>query len=125
MNVVDSSAWMEYFIDGPNAAFFGGAIEDVSALLVPTICIYEVFKKVLNDLGESEAFGVVSQMKLGRVVDIDEDVALSAARISIANKLPMADSLILAVAQSAKATLWTQDEHFKGISGVKYRPKKK
>jgi toxin FitB len=125
MNVVDSSAWMEYFIDGPNASYFSGAIEKLSDLLVPTICIYEVFKKVLNEQGEAEAFGAVSQMKLGRVVDVDEEIALSAARISIAHKLPMADSLILAVAQGAKAMLWTQDEHFKGISGVKYRPTRK
>lgn len=125
MNVVDSSAWMEYFIDGPNASYFSDTIENVADLLVPTICIYEVFKKVLNEQGEAEAFGAISQMKLGRVVDIDEDGALSAARLSIAHKLPMADSMILAVAQSSRATLWTQDDHFNGISGVKYRPKKK
>ena len=125
MNVVDSSAWMEYFIDGPNAPYFSGAIEGIGDLLVPTICIYEVFKKVLNDQGEAEAFRAISQMKLGKVVDVDEELALSAARISIAHKLPMADSMILAVAQGSKATLWTQDEHFKGISWVKYRSKKK
>jgi len=125
VNVVDSSAWMEYFIDGPNASYFSGAIEKIEDLLVPAICIYEVFKKALNNQSEAEAFAAISQMKLGTVVDVDEELALSAARISIAHKLPMADSMILAVAQASKATLWTQDEHFKSISGVKYRPKKK
>ena len=125
MNVVDASAWMEYFIDGPNATYFSGPIEKIADLLVPTICMYEVFRQVLHDQGDAEAIGAISQMKLGRVVDVDEDMALSAARISITHKLPMADSLILAAAQGAKATLWTQDEHFKGISGVRYRPKRK
>ncbi len=122
MNVVDSSAWMEYFIDGPNASYFSEVIEKVTDLLVPTICIYEVFKKVSKDRGEAAAFDAISQMKLGKVIDLDEDTALIAARISIAHKLPMADSMILAVARASQATLWTQDDDFSGISGVRYRP---
>lgn len=124
MNVVDSSAWLEYFIDGPNADFFSSPIEDVKNLIVPTVSLYEVFKKVLAEKDEAEAFKTIAQMKQGHVVDLDEDTALSAARISIENKIPMADSIILATAKSHKATLWTQDEHFKEMTGVKFRQKK-
>ncbi len=124
MNVVDSSAWLEYFIDGPNADFFSSPIEDVKNLIVPTVSLYEVFKKVLAEKDEAEAFKTIAQMKQGHVVDFDEDTALSAARISIENKIPMADSIILATAKSHKATLWTQDEHFKEMTGVKFRQKK-
>jgi predicted nucleic acid-binding protein len=124
MNVVDSSAWLEYFIDGPNADFFSAPIEDIKDLVVPTISLYEVFKKVVAEKDEAEAFKTIAQMKQGHVVDLDEDTALSAARISIEKGVPMADSIILATAQLHKATLWTQDEHFREMTGVKFRPKK-
>ena len=123
MNVVDSSAWLEYFTDGPNAGFFSHAIEDIKLLIVPTISLYEVFQKVLSDRGEAEAFKAIAQMKQGRVVDLDEDTALGAARVSIDYKIPMADSIILATAKFHKATLWTQDEHFNGMADVEYRGK--
>ena len=124
MNVVDSSAWLEYFTDGPNATFFASPIEDFKTLIVPTISLYEVFKKVLSERGEVEAFKAIAQMKQGRVVDLDEDVALSAAHISIDCKMPMADSIIMATARSHKAKLWTQDEHFNGMAGVAFFKKK-
>ncbi len=124
MNVVDSSAWLEYFVDGPNADFFSEPIEDIKNLVVPTISLYEVFKKVLAETGEAEAFRALAQMKMGRVVDLDEEIALSAARISIENRMPMADSIIMATARFHKAILWTQDEHFREMSGVKFRQKK-
>ena len=50
-----------------------------------------------------------------------EDVALSAALISVKRKLPMADSLIFATAQAHGAVLWTQDDDFEGLPGVNYR----
>jgi len=124
VNVVDSSAWLEYFVDGPNAGFFAPAIEDTGKLLVPAVCLYEVFKKVLAEKGEPAAFDVAAQMKQGRIVDLDEDAAINAVRISLENKIPMADSIVLAAAMAHKATLWTQDEHFKGMPGVKFCRKK-
>jgi hypothetical protein len=48
VNVVDSSGWLEYFADGPNAGFFAAAIEKPVDLVVPTISIYEVFTRVLQ-----------------------------------------------------------------------------
>jgi predicted nucleic acid-binding protein len=124
MNLVDSSAWLEYFADGPNAAFFAAAVEDPEKLVVPTICLLEVFKRVLQQRGESDALSVVTQMQQGRVVELDAALAVSAARLSCELKLPLADSVILATARAHKATIWTQDADFEGLAGVKYRAKR-
>ena len=122
MNVVDPSAWLEYFADGPNAAFFAAAIAATEKLVVPTLSLYEVFKRVLQQRTEDDAMMAIATMQQGTVVALDAGIALSAARISIDCKLPMADSLMLATARTFQATLWTQDEHFKGLPGVKYHP---
>ena len=124
MNIVDSSGWLEYFAEGSNADFFAPAIEDTMNLLVPVICIYEVFKKLLVQSGVNEAQVHVSDMKQGKIIEIDESLALSAAKLSADLKLPMADSLILATTRANNAVLWTQDEHFKDLDGVKYIEKK-
>ncbi len=124
MNIVDSSGWLEYFADGDNADFFAPAIEDTKNLLVPVICIYEVFKRIRQQSGVNEAQQHIGDMKLGTVIDINESIALSAAKISHDLKLPMADSLILASARANNAILWTQDEHFKDIEGVKFIEKR-
>ena len=125
MNVVDSCAWLEYFADGANAAFFARAVENTEKLLVPTLSLYEVFKRVLQQRSESDALRVVAVMQQGTIVELDGRIALSAARISIAHKLPMADSVMLATARAFGATLWTQDDDFKGLGGVQYRAAKK
>jgi len=124
MNVVDSSGWLEYFADGDNADFFAPAIEDTKNLLVPVICIYEVFKRIRQQSGITEAQRHIGDIKLGKIIELDESLALSAAKISSDLKLPMADSFILATARANNATLWTQDEHFKILDGVKYIEKK-
>jgi len=124
MNLVDSSGWLEYFADGDNADFFAPAIEDTENLLVPVICIYEVFKRIRQQKGINDAQQHIGDMKLGTVIEIDESLALSAAKISHGLKLPMADSLILASARANNAILWTQDEHFNGLDGVKFIEKK-
>ena len=120
MNVVDSSGWLEYFADGPNADYFAPAVENTVDLVVPTVSIYEVFKRVLQQRDEGEALQAVAVMQQGRVVDLDTDIALSAANLSVGQKLPMADSVILATARAHDATLWTQDADFKDIEGVEY-----
>lgn len=124
MNVVDSSGWVEYFTNGKNAEFFIASIQDVENLLVPTICIYEAFKRFLTDLGEENALQAVGIMSYGREVALDRRIAIDAAQISLDLKLAMADSIILATARTHAATLWTQDAHFKSIKGVKYIEKK-
>ena len=124
MNVVDSSAWLEYFANGPNAPFFAEAIEDTGRLVVPTLVLYEVFKRVLQQTGESKALHVIATMQQGTVVDLNSTLALSAAKISIEHRMPMADSVIFATARSYDATLWTQDEDFKELDGVRYQKKR-
>ena len=123
LNVVDSSGWLEYFADGKNAASFAPAIEDTTQLLVPVICIYEVFKQVLQQRGLSAAHAAIADMHSGQVIELDVSLAVSAAKLSAEMKLPMADSLILATARAQGAQVWTQDEHFNGLEGVKYIPK--
>lgn len=124
MNVVDSSGWLEYFADGANAAFFAPPIEDTHHLLVPVICIYEVFKRIMIQSGSSVAQTSIGDMIAGQVIDIDASLAMSAAQLSVEQKLPMADSLILAVTRAHHAVLWTQDEHFKDVAGVQYIEKR-
>jgi predicted nucleic acid-binding protein len=121
MNVVDSSAWLEYFANGPNAGFFAPAIEKTSELIVPSLTLYEVFKRVLQQRDEGAALQAVAVMQQGTVVDLDAPLALVAARLSTELRLPMADSVILATVQSQAAVLWTQDADFKGMPGVEYR----
>ena len=124
MNVIDSSGWLEYFIGGKNASFFAKAIEETANVIVPTISIYEVFKRTLAEKNRDDALEAIAMMYEGKIVDLDREIALMAAEISFELKLPMADSLILATARANNATLWTQDEHFKDLEGVKYREKK-
>jgi len=123
MNVVDSSGWLEYFANGPNADFFAPAIEDIGSLIVPSISIFEVFKRVLQQRGESDALQAAAVMQQGRVVSLDVTMALEAAKVSSDYKLPLADSIILATAQEHNAVLWTQDADFYGLANVQYKPK--
>ena len=123
MNLVDSCGWLEFFADGPNAGFFARPIEDVAKLLVPTICLLEVFKRVCEQRGEQAALQAVTHMQEGRVAPLDVATALTAARISCELKLSLADSVILATARTNKAVIWTQDADFERIPGVRYKPK--
>lgn len=121
MNVVDSSGWLEYLADGPNADFFAGAIEAPPELVVPTVSIYEVFKRVLQQRDEDAALQAVALMRQGRVVDLTSSLALAAAHLSVEHRLPMADSIMLAAARSHDATLWTQDADFEALAGVRFK----
>jgi predicted nucleic acid-binding protein len=120
VNVVDSSGWLEYFAAGPNADFFAAAVETTDELIVPTVSVYEVFKRVSQQRGEGDALQAVALMQQGDVVDLSIHLALEATRVSMALGIPMADSIILATAQSSDATLWTQDADFADVDGVRY-----
>ena len=124
MNVIDSSGWMEYFINGNNAGFFAPVIENTADVLVPTINLFEVFMRILMEKNRDDALEAIALMKECLVIDLDDSLALVAAELSYELKLPMADSIILATARMNAATLWTQDAHFKDIEGVKYIEKK-
>lgn len=123
MNVVDSSAWLEYFGEAANATYFATPIEHANQLLIPTITLYEVFKRVFQQRGEWAALEAMGLMKTGAICHLNEDIALAAASISLRHKLALADSVIYATALEHKAILWTQDEHFKGLPSVNYKPK--
>ncbi len=125
MNLVDSSAWLEYFGAGPQAGQFAQVIENVESLLVPTIILVEVCRRVLQQRGEDEALQAAALLHQGQVVDLDSGLALSAAQLGIAHKLPLADSIILATAKQFNATIWTMDEDFDGIPYVRYFAKRK
>lgn len=123
MNVVDSSAWLEYFADGPNAAYFAKPIEAVSDLIVPSITLLEVFKRIYQQRDEGNALQAIALMGQGRVVDLDAPLALSAAKLGTELTLPLADSIILATARMFDAILWTQDADFEGLPKVRFKPK--
>jgi predicted nucleic acid-binding protein len=120
MNVVDSSGWLEYLADGPNAQFFASAVEATDDLVVPAVSIYEVFKRLLVQRGEDDALAAAVAMQQPHVEPLSSTLAVDAARLSVELGLPMADSIILATARQHDAVLWTQDSDFDGIAGVKY-----
>ena len=118
MNVVDSSGWLDYLADGPGASFFAPAIERSGEPLVPTLSIFEVFKRVLGQCDESQALQSIALMHQGQVVELTASLALDAARLSRSARLPMADSIMLATARAHGATFWTQDSDFEGLPDV-------
>lgn len=119
-HVVDSSAWIAYLQGSESARHFSGVIEQLEDVIVPSIVLYEVFKKVSMEMGKESALQVLAHMQQCQIVGIDASTALTAASLSMEHKLPMADSLILAVTRHAQATLWTQDADFEGLPGVHY-----
>ena len=123
MNLVDSSGWLEYFADGRNARFFAPALEDTENLIVSTINIYEVFKRILQQRGEDSALQAVALMHQAGVVDVTSPIAMDAVKLSIDLKLPMADSLILGTARYCGDILWTQDAHFYGLPNIRFKKK--
>ena len=124
MNLIDSSAWLEYFADGPNAAFFAPPIEQTRQLVVPTIVIFEVYKRLHAERDERAAATAVAALQQGFVVPLDADLALAAAVVSRSLRLPMADSIILATARARSAIIWTQDADFAEIEGVRFRARR-
>jgi predicted nucleic acid-binding protein len=124
VNVVDSSGWLEYFAGGANASFFAPSIKATDALVVPTICMYEVFKRLLTQRGEEDALQAIGIMSLGILADLTREIAVNAAYISSDLQIAMADSIILATARAHNAILWTQDADFEGMDGVQYIGKK-
>jgi predicted nucleic acid-binding protein len=122
MNIIDSSGWLEYFSDGPNAIHYLPPLNDSSSLIVPVITIYEVFKVVLRESAENKALQAVAAMQKGKIIDLNANIAIDASRLSLQYNLPMADSIILATARAYDCVIWTQDSDFQNIEGVNYFP---
>ncbi len=121
-NVVDSSGWLEYLADGPDAGRFAGPLGDPETLIVPSpsLSVHEVFKRVLQKRDETAVLQAAALMQQGRVIDLDIGLAMVAAKLSLDHKLPMADAVILATAHRFGAVLWTLDADFDGIPGTRY-----
>ena len=124
MNVVDSSGWLEYFARGTNASTFAPVIKATDLLVVPTICMYEVFKRLLTQRGEEDALQAIGIMSIGILADLTREIAIEAAYISAESQIAMADSIILATTRAYNATLWTQEADYKGMEGVQYIEKR-
>lgn len=119
-NVVDSSGWLEYFADAKNADFFASAIENTKNLIVPSITLLEVFKHILRQRSEKQAFESIECMLQGTVINLDIEMSLNAAKLGVLHKIPLADSIILATGIAHNALIWSQDADFKGLPQVKY-----
>lgn len=124
-NVVDSSAWLAYFADEPGAEHFAAPIENMASLVVPAICLLEVFKVIARQRDEGAALQAIALMQQARVVDLDAALALAAAKVGIDHKLPLADSIVYATAVQVDGVVWTQDDDFDGLGDVHFFPKKK
>ena len=125
MNLVDSSAWLEYFAGGPHSGQFAAAIEDVTRLVVPTIVMLEVTRRVMQQRGEDEALQVAAVLHQGQVVSLDSGIALSAAQLGVAHKLPLADCINYATAKQLDATVWNHGRRLCGVGWCSVRPQAK
>lgn len=124
-SLVDATGWLEYFADGPNAAFFAPAIEDTSRLIVPVVVLTKVFRRVFQDAGEGDALQAAALLQQGRVVELDAGLALDAGRLAATEKLPLPSAMLLATARRHGALVWTQDADFANLAEVRYTPKRK
>ena len=122
MNLVDSSGWLEYFANGKNADKFASVIEDTERLIVSSLNIYEVFKKVIAERDEDAAIEAVAMMQQAKVKEVTSSIAMQAAKFSHIFKMPLADCIIYITAVENNAVVWTQDADFKGFDGVEYFP---
>ena len=124
MIVIDSSGWREFFADGPHAAEFANRLRQPAAVITPTVAMYEVYKWIKRERSEDEALDAVATMKKTIVVSLTEEVALTAADLSLEYGLAMADSMMLAFARENDAAFVTTDSGFEGIDGVTVFSKK-
>ena len=123
MNIVDSSCWIEYLMGTEIGAKVASVIENPGELVVPTITLYEVYKKLLAEKDEEYALNVVSYMQTGTVIDLNAGLSLSAVQVNRKHKLPMADSIIYATSLYHQAVIFSCDKHFKDIPNIQYFPK--
>jgi toxin FitB len=123
LRVIDSSGWLEYFIDGPLAEQYAPLLAEPLQIITPTIVIYEVYKKVKHERSEQDALLAVSQLRKTRIVPLTTTLALEAADLSSEHRLAKADSVVYATAVHYSATLFTSDEDFSFLGGVVYYEK--
>ncbi|MDQ6988611.1 MAG: type II toxin-antitoxin system VapC family toxin [Mariprofundaceae bacterium] len=120
MIILDSSCWLEYFLNGKGADHYANIIEESGKIIVPAIVLHEVFKVAMRASGEDSALAVAGILQQFPVIPVEENVAMYSAKFGQQYGLAMADSMILATAHIHHAELWTQDADFKGLAGVQY-----
>ena len=121
MNVVDASGWLEYFSDGPDAAFVAQVLQEPEELIVPTVTILEVFGSVCRSHGEGAALQAAAAMQQGSVVTLDTPGALEAGRLAVTHGVSTSVGVVLAAAEQHDAIVWTFDESVRQVPGVRYR----
>ena len=120
MIVVDSCGWLERFAGSRYGELYEKVLRDPHDLVVPVVCLIEVFRTLARQAGDQAGLDAVGAMSQANVVALDADDAVDAARAGLAHRLPLADSIIYATAVHHGATLWTHDEHFRGLPGVHF-----
>jgi len=100
------------------------AIEDSTNLAVPSICVPEVFRRMMVQRGIEAAMRATAAMQQqGTVIELDASLARDAGRLGAELKIPMADSIVYATARALGGVVWTQDSDFQHLPHVRYRPK--
>ena len=120
MIVVDSCGWVERFAGSSYGELYGPALQDPEAIVVPAVCLTEVFRTLAREAGEPAALAAAGVMRQATVVALDGELAIEAGRVGLQHGLPLADSIIYATAQRHHAELWTHDAHFRGLPGVRF-----
>jgi len=117
--VLDSSVWIEILGSGPLSKKCETELQSSSKIIVPTVVLFEVYRKIASNHSEDLALSALTLLTRHEIMDLNQEIAVTAADLSLNHRLPMADSFVLAHAQVAEATLITLDNDFAGISGVK------
>lgn len=121
MNLVDASGWLEYFTDGPDAAFIAQTLQETDGLVVPVVTILEVFERICRQHGEGEALQAAAAMQQGVVVPLDTSLALEGGRLAVEHRVSPAAGAVLAAAARHDARVWTLDANLRHVPGVRYR----
>jgi len=117
--LVDSSGWLEYLTASAKEALFEPYLENPkNTLIIPTIVLYEVRKKLLSGQLKTAADWFVSEAMRHTMIYLDERIALDAASISLQFRMAMADAIIYATAVAENAQVVTGDAHFANLPGV-------
>ncbi len=120
MILVDSFGWIEYLAEGQLAERYEEYLTNLAEVVTPTIVLYEVYKKLRRERKEEEALLVIAQIMKTKVVPLSEEIALSAAEVTLKHTLPMADAIVYATAMKEACPVVTSDPHFKGLEDVIY-----
>ena len=120
MNVVDSSGWIEYFIDTAQADNFAAAIERTALLIVPALSFFEVHRYLSRNADPTRRDECLDLMKRGMVIELTTARAIAASEAAQKHRLALADAIMYSIAREFDATFWTQDIDYQGLPGIKY-----